>query len=313
MTLVTRVNPEYPKVAKDARVQGTVRFTAQLNKDGNVKTLELISGHPLLVQAAMEAAKQWVYKPTLLNGEPVEVRTPIEINFSLDPPAALQPGAGSSTPQSTEGAYRIGGGVSAPRVISKKEPEYSEEARSARLDGMVTLSLVVGEDGAPRNIRTAKALGFGLDEKAVEAVSTWRFAPGQKEGSPVPVMATIQVNFRLLCPPGHWHLVGATFKPPGGVSLPSVVKSGFPPDAPAQAAGSVILTFDVDEHGSPINMHVEKSSDADSERDVIAAARKWRFNPGLKDGTPVVVPLTLEFSQVANVGVSSSPTPAKAQ
>jgi protein TonB len=64
-------------------VQGTVKFTATISKDGNIENLQLVSGHPLLVNAAKEAVLQWKYKPTLLNGEPVEVITEIIVNFTL--------------------------------------------------------------------------------------------------------------------------------------------------------------------------------------------------------------------------------------
>jgi TonB family protein len=96
------------------------------------------------------------------------------------------------------GAFRIGGGVSAPSVLSKIEPEYSEEARKAKWQGTVVVSVIVDELGRPRNVRVLRSLGLGLDQKAVEAVSQWRFKPGLKDGKPVPVMATIEVNFRLL-------------------------------------------------------------------------------------------------------------------
>ena len=81
--LVRKVTPVYPPLAKQARIQGTVRFTAVIGKDGTIQNLQLVSGHPLLVAAAQEAVKQWVYKPTLLNGEPVEVVTQIDVNFTL--------------------------------------------------------------------------------------------------------------------------------------------------------------------------------------------------------------------------------------
>ncbi len=96
------------------------------------------------------------------------------------------------------GAYRIGGGVSPPSVISKVEPEYSEQARKAKWQGTVILQLVVDEHGMPRDMRVTRSLGLGLDEKAIEAVGKWRFKPGMKDGKPVPVIATIEVNFRLL-------------------------------------------------------------------------------------------------------------------
>ncbi|MGA2882820.1 MAG: energy transducer TonB [Bryobacteraceae bacterium] len=96
------------------------------------------------------------------------------------------------------GAYRIGGGVSPPAIIFKVEPEYSEEARKAKFQGTVTLSVVVDEKGNPRDIKITRPLGLGLDQKAVEAVEKWKFSPGKKDGKPVPVFAQIEVNFRLL-------------------------------------------------------------------------------------------------------------------
>jgi len=80
---VRQPKPQYPPLARQARIQGTVRFNAIIGKDGNIANLTLVSGHPLLVPAATAAVKQWVYKPTLLNGEPVEVVTVIDVNFTL--------------------------------------------------------------------------------------------------------------------------------------------------------------------------------------------------------------------------------------
>ncbi|MBI3209398.1 MAG: energy transducer TonB [Candidatus Solibacter usitatus] len=81
--LVRQPKPVYPPLAKQARIQGTVRFTAIIGKDGTIQNLTLIGGHPLLVPSATEAVKQWVYQPTLLNGEAVEVVTQIDVNFTL--------------------------------------------------------------------------------------------------------------------------------------------------------------------------------------------------------------------------------------
>jgi periplasmic protein TonB len=75
--------PAYPPLAKQARIQGVVRLNAIIGKDGSIQDLKAASGHPLLVPAALEAVKQWLYKPTLLNGEPVEVVTVIDVNFTL--------------------------------------------------------------------------------------------------------------------------------------------------------------------------------------------------------------------------------------
>jgi periplasmic protein TonB len=96
------------------------------------------------------------------------------------------------------GVFRVGGGVTAPTLLYKVEPEYSEEARKAKYQGTVVLYVEVDTAGKARNLRVMRSLGLGLDEKAIEAVQKWRFRPGQKNGVAVIVAATIEVNFRLL-------------------------------------------------------------------------------------------------------------------
>ena len=96
------------------------------------------------------------------------------------------------------GVFRVGGGVSAPVLVFKKEPEYSEEARKAKYQGTVVLYVEVDPSGKAVNMRVVRSLGLGLDEKAMEAVKQWKFKPGYKDGKPVTVAATIEVNFRLL-------------------------------------------------------------------------------------------------------------------
>jgi periplasmic protein TonB len=95
------------------------------------------------------------------------------------------------------GAYRVGGGVSAPKALYAPDPEYSEEARKAKYQGTVVLWLVVDANGRPQQIRVQRALGMGLDEKAIEAVRLWKFDPARKDGQAVPVMINVEVNFRL--------------------------------------------------------------------------------------------------------------------
>ncbi len=96
-----------------------------------------------------------------------------------------------------DGLYRIGGDVSAPVLINKVEPQYSEEAQKAKYSGTVLLSIVVDANGLPRDIHVIRPLGLGLDEKAIEAVMNWRFRPGMKGGRPVATQAQIEMNFRL--------------------------------------------------------------------------------------------------------------------
>jgi TonB family protein len=95
------------------------------------------------------------------------------------------------------GAFRVGNGVSAPRALDTPDPEYSEEARKAKYQGTCVLWLIVGPDGKPRDVKVARALGMGLDEKAIEAVRNWKFEPAMKDGKPVAVQINVEVNFRL--------------------------------------------------------------------------------------------------------------------
>jgi periplasmic protein TonB len=81
--ILSRVIPVYPALAKQARVQGTVSLIGVIATDGTVRQLRVLSGHPLLVQAALEAVRQWVYRPILLNGDPVEIQAPIDVHFTL--------------------------------------------------------------------------------------------------------------------------------------------------------------------------------------------------------------------------------------
>ena len=109
------------------------------------------------------------------------------------------PGEGGGTGGGIRGGvFRIGGGVTAPALLYKVEPEYSEEARKAKYQGTVVVYVEVDPTGHAVNPRIVRSLGLGLDEKAIEAIRQWRFKPGYKDGKPVTVIAMIEVNFRLL-------------------------------------------------------------------------------------------------------------------
>ncbi len=96
------------------------------------------------------------------------------------------------------GIYRVGGGISAPVPLNDVEAEFSDEARRAKYQGICEVALIVDAQGMPQNVHVIRPLGMGLDEKAVEAVRKYRFKPAMKDGKiPVPVMVTVEVNFRL--------------------------------------------------------------------------------------------------------------------
>lgn len=105
------------------------------------------------------------------------------------------PGSGGGT---GGGAFSVGGGVTQPIPIYAPDPPYSEQARKAKYQGSVVLSIVVDPQGTVHNIQVVKPLGLGLDQEAVKTVSTWKFKPGERNGVPVAVQMLVEVTFRLL-------------------------------------------------------------------------------------------------------------------
>ena len=169
------VPPEYPKAAKDQHIQGTVRFTVVIGKDGTVKNLELISGPPLLVKAASEAIKQWVYKPILINGQPEEVRSEVALDF------------GQHDPQS---------GVQTATLIKHVAPIYPQLARERHIQGTVRFTGLIGKDGKVKNLELISGPSL-LVNAAREAVKQWVYQPILNNGQPEEVKNEIAVDFSM--------------------------------------------------------------------------------------------------------------------
>ena len=189
--IIKRVDPIYPPVAKASQVQGTVVLSAIIGKDGSVEKLIVVSGPPMLIRSAIDAVSQWQYKPFLLNGQPIEVATTINVNYTFggNAPAAT-PGPQSSL-QSEPSARSI------PELVSKVEPEYSPQARAAKVHGVDTLSLVVDKQGLPTDVHVVKGLEASLDKNAVATVEQYRFKPALENGQPVEKAINVEINYQL--------------------------------------------------------------------------------------------------------------------
>lgn len=196
--LVKKVAPVYPQIAMAAHVEGTVTLHALISATGTVEHLNVISGPPMLVTSAMDAVRQWQYQPYLLNGQPVEVETTINVNFSLEnavpspsptPESNASPGPQSSlTPPNNR---------SLPVLIYKVDPEYTAEAKAAKVQGPVVVNLIVNQQGLPENVHVVRGLNLALDERAVVAVRQYRFQPAIREGQPVSVPVNVEVKYQL--------------------------------------------------------------------------------------------------------------------
>jgi TonB family protein len=212
---LSKPDPVYPAEAKAAHVQGAVILHAIISKQGAIEKLEVISGNGMLVNSARDAVSQWTYKPYLLNGQPVEVETSITVNYTFGDSTNVV-GPVPPADEASNGVRQVGGGVTGPVVIYQPEPEFTKEAKKAKVQGVVTVSLVVDEHGQPQNVHIVRGMGIGPDgrpdpklkkaarkaadgmnQSAVDAVKQYKFKPAMENGRPVAVYLNVEVNFEI--------------------------------------------------------------------------------------------------------------------
>jgi len=207
--LIKKVSPIYPPIAKSAGIQGTVRFTAVIGKDGRIQDLKPTSGPSMLVDAASTAVKQWIYRPTLLNGNPAEVLTQIDVSFNLyagpngsaTPLAAgLSPSPAAISPpptrrnEASQQQVRVEGNVQAANLIKKVIPIYPPLAKAAGIRGTVRFTAVIDKDGRIRDLKLTSGPSM-LADAATAAVKQWVYRPTLVNGNPTEVLTQIDVSF----------------------------------------------------------------------------------------------------------------------
>jgi len=203
-----KIDPVYPSTALQAGIQGFVLLNVRIDKDGNVADVTLVGGHPLLVQAAIDAVKQWKYQPFLLNGAPADVETTVRLRFDLsgggnviEPEVAMTELAptiyadtsGPTVPK----RVRISQGVAAALVADKVQPEYPPDAREQHIQGNVLLQVIIGKEGSVENIELISGHPL-LAPAAIDAVKQWKYRPYLLNGEPVEVQTQVLVNFTLV-------------------------------------------------------------------------------------------------------------------
>ena len=175
------------------------------------------------------------------------------------------------------------GEVFAPSLVSKVEPEYSEEARRARVNAVILLGIVVGPNGLPGSIKVVRPAGFGLDAKAMEAVQQWRFSPGSKNGQAVPVQAQVEVSLRIQLE-GPPQTEALRFPVPEE-QRPILIK-GVVPRAPHNlSADKLRIHITVNDQGKPEDLRVLETSDPKWGESAMHKMREWRFQ--MASTTPV--------------------------
>ena len=213
--LLKRVAPIYPPLARQARIQGTVILDIVIGKEGDVGKMQLFSGHPMLAPAAIEAVKQWKYRPYEEDGQSVEIKTTVQIKFTMQDTDPVQGVAGDApgglpsqssyvrvhpceTPADGSAPKRVR--VSAPviqgLVLEKVNPDYPEEARRQHVEGSVVMAIEIAKNGAVCDIALISGHPL-LAPTAIDAVRQWRYKPYLLDGERVEVQSQAVVSFTL--------------------------------------------------------------------------------------------------------------------
>jgi len=178
----------YPDEAREKQLQGQVMVKVLVSETGDVDSVEVLSGDPILAKAAVAAATKWKFKPFIKNGKPVQVFAKVPFDFAFS-------GNVSDSPQVPK-RVRVSSGVSSGLLIHKVNPVYPDEARRARIQGTIILQAQISTEGKIVNLSLISGPPE-LAPAAIGAVQQWRYRPYLLQGEPVEVDTQIQVNFQL--------------------------------------------------------------------------------------------------------------------
>ena len=299
-----KVAPVYPPLARQARIQGTVVLKAIIGKEGSVENLQLISGHPMLAPAAIEAVRQWKYQPYRIDGRAVEVATEVRVNFELANDPATEGGLVSNARLGEcQGCVRTTEMIMRGLRIQKVDPIYPPQAISAHVAGSVSLDVHIDQAGLVQQVTLITGHPM-LAPAAIEAVRQWRYRPFELNGKPRDVQIQVWLNFQF-SPNNPSETLITEGMPPQGMALPpqrvrvssgveqgllvSKISPEYPPDAREQhIQGQVVLKALIGKEGAVENLELI-SGDPALATASIDAVRQWRYRPYLLNGQPVVV------------------------
>jgi protein TonB len=205
--LIKKVEPIYPEVARQARVEGVVILEATTDIYGRVQRVRVLRSIPLLDKAAIDAVKQWVYEPMVVDGDPKGVVFTVTVRFMLDDEKKEDKDKLVSKVVGTiplEGVtdevqppVKAEGDITPPKIIKRVEPVYPEEARKEGIEGEVILEVQTDIYGRIKRAKVVQSVDPHLDKAAVDAVRQWVYEPKIVEGSPRGVIFSVTVTFNL--------------------------------------------------------------------------------------------------------------------
>jgi TonB family protein len=209
------------------------------------------------------------------------------------------------------GVERVGPGVTAPEAVFKLEPEYSEEARKALVNSTLGLAMTIRENGSPSDVRVIRGAGFGLDERAIEAVQKWRFRPGTREGKPVAIAAMVEINFRQLVGGHDGQTARLRFSLPNGATRPILSAGRIPKNPAVSGDQSLRIRVQVDEKGKTRSVAMLAATDREWAEKAVHELSSWRFRPAVANGEPISVEGVFELVH-GRERSSKEPVPATA-
>lgn len=200
--LTNAVAAAYPPDATEADRPHVTILSLVVGVDGVPTNVQIINSHGgPFDEFAIAAVQQSRFQPGTLNGKPVPVLIQVRVPFfhftTAVPKMMLHYAQPGNLQSRQDNPFRMDPRVTPPKAIFNATPEYSEQARRQKIQGIVILSMLVTEDGLPTDIRLEKSLGYGLDEKALQAAAKYRFKPAMRDGNPVSQRITVEMNFRL--------------------------------------------------------------------------------------------------------------------
>jgi len=192
--LIKQVDPVYPEEARKAGVEGIVIMEATSDTYGRVSAIKVLRSIPQLDQAAIDAVKQWVYEPMVINGKPQEVKMTVTVRFALD--KDKKPAVGGVAGGVVPGVLRSGEKVKPPKLVREVSPVYPEEAWKAGIEGIVIMEATTDTYGRVASVKVLRGIP-ALDQAAMDALKQWVYEPMVINGKPHPVVFTVTMRFNL--------------------------------------------------------------------------------------------------------------------
>ena len=188
--LVHQVKPTYLPEAKKLGIQGEVLLEVTINEKGEVENISVTKGHPLLVRSALEAVKQWKYRPYVVDGAAVPVSSTVSVNFTL------QDSNAGTLEKSQSPLIRLGSPAMATNLVYRVEPIYPLEAKQKGIAGEVVFDVTINEQGEVSDVQVLSGNAM-LVSAAYEAVRQWRYTPVLLNGDPIRAKANVTIRFEL--------------------------------------------------------------------------------------------------------------------